>query len=207
MSLNSTSVIKIVDLLCEGQILGIDGGTKGIFLNETPIKDSNGNLNFEKEDFKFESRNGHRNQKQFEDHKFANSTIIDISQEIGSNYSENLNANNLVRTRDYGSGQVITQINDPDTDSFQILFTVPALFSQGMEGIARGEFFNAKVKIKIFVKGSNTAFISVQEKEIEGVSTSNYQFKSKIINLRSIRKDNNVKPPFLIKVKKIMLEL
>tara|TARA_R100001086_G_scaffold44335_1_gene19603 strand:+ start:4799 stop:7171 length:2373 start_codon:yes stop_codon:yes gene_type:complete len=203
MSLNSTSVIKIVDLLCEGQILGIDGGTKGIFLNETPIKDSNGNLNFEKEDFKFESRNGHRNQKQFEDHKFANSTIIDISQEIGSNYSENLNANNLVRTRDYGSGQVITQINDPDTDSFQILFTVPALFSQGMEGIARGEFFNAKVKIKIFVKGSNTAFISVQEKEIEGVSTSNYQFKSKIINLRSIRKDNNVKPPFLIKVKKI----
>ena len=100
MSLNSTSVIKIVDLLCEGQILGIDGGTKGIFLNETPIKDSNGNLNFEKEDFKFESRNGHRNQKQFEDHKFANSTIIDISQEVGSNYSENLNANNLVRTRD-----------------------------------------------------------------------------------------------------------
>ena len=38
MPLNSTSVIKVVDLLCEGQIEGIVGGKKGIFLNETPVK-------------------------------------------------------------------------------------------------------------------------------------------------------------------------
>ena len=31
MALNSTSVIKIVDLLCEGTIEGIVGGRKGIF--------------------------------------------------------------------------------------------------------------------------------------------------------------------------------
>ena len=35
MSLNSTSVIKIVDLLCEGPIEEIVGGEKGIFLNDT----------------------------------------------------------------------------------------------------------------------------------------------------------------------------
>jgi predicted phage tail protein len=35
MALNSTSVIKIVDLLCEGPIEGIVGNNKGVFLDET----------------------------------------------------------------------------------------------------------------------------------------------------------------------------
>ena len=52
MSLNSTSVIKIVDLLCEGQIEAIVGGNKGIFLNDTAIQDDKGNFNFEKKDVK-----------------------------------------------------------------------------------------------------------------------------------------------------------
>ena len=33
MGLNSESVIKIVDLLCEGPIDAIEGAKKGIFLN------------------------------------------------------------------------------------------------------------------------------------------------------------------------------
>ena len=38
MALNSTSIIKIVDLLCEGEIQGIVGEKKGIFLDETPVR-------------------------------------------------------------------------------------------------------------------------------------------------------------------------
>ena len=37
MGLNSTSVIKILDLLCEGPIDGIEGGRKGVYLDETPL--------------------------------------------------------------------------------------------------------------------------------------------------------------------------
>ena len=77
MSLNSTSVIKIVDLLCEGQIEAIVGGNKGIFLNDTAIQDDKGNFNFEKKDVKHILRRGTRNQKQLEDHKKANSSVID----------------------------------------------------------------------------------------------------------------------------------
>ena len=77
MSLNSTSVIKIVDLLCEGQIEEIVGGGKGIFLNETAIQNNKGGFNFEKKDVKYILRRGTRNQIQFEDHKKANSNIID----------------------------------------------------------------------------------------------------------------------------------
>ena len=70
-----------------------------------------------------------------------------------------------------------------------------------MEGVARGLLFNAK--IKIFVKARNTNYILCQELDVEGISTSNYQIKSKIINLREITKNDNAKPPFLVKVKKI----
>ena len=203
MSLNSTSVIKIVDLLCEGPIEEIVGGKKGIFLNDTAVVDNNGDENFPKKDVKYQLRTGTRNQKQFEDHKKANSNILDISQEVGSNYTEELNEQNEVKKRDYGGGEVITQITDPDTDSFQILFTVPSLFCQGMEGISRGQFFNAKVKIKIFVKARNTNYISCETLNIEGISTSNYQIKSKIINLRRLRENGIFKPPFLVKVQKI----
>ena len=108
-----------------------------------------------------------------------------------------------MRQRNYGEGEVIQQISDPDTDSFQILFTIPSLFCQGMEGVARGLLFNAKVKIKIFVKARNTNYILCQDLDVEGISTSNYQVKSKIINLKEITKNDNAKPPFLIKVKKI----
>ena len=42
MGLNSESVIKIVDLLCEGPIDGIEGGRKGVFLDETPLRAESG---------------------------------------------------------------------------------------------------------------------------------------------------------------------
>ena len=38
MALNSTSVIRVVDLLCEGPIAGLVGCDEGIFLEETAIR-------------------------------------------------------------------------------------------------------------------------------------------------------------------------
>ena len=46
MGLNSTSTIKIVDLLCEGPIEGIVGGCEGVYIEETPIRSGN-TYNFE----------------------------------------------------------------------------------------------------------------------------------------------------------------
>ena len=107
MSLNSTSVIKIVDLLCEGPIEEIVGGKKGIFLNDTAVVDNNGDENFPKKDVKYQLRTGTRNQKQFEDHKKANSNIIDISQEVGSNYTEELNEQNEVKKETMVEGKLL----------------------------------------------------------------------------------------------------
>ena len=197
MPLNSTSIIKIVDLLCEGPIEGVVGGRKGVFLNETPLIDSSDNINYKKSEVDVQLRNGVKDQKMLPEFSSTTSNIINISEEVGQNYSEELNNQNLVKKRDYGGGQIILQITDPDTDSFQVLFTVPALFCQGMEGIGRGQFFNAKIRIKIDVKSPNSKFVTKYNKAIEGISTTNYQFKSGSIGLTG-------KAPFTIRIRKVV---
>jgi len=196
MALNSTSTIKIVDLLCEGEIEAIVGGKKGIFLDETPVKTGNKN-NYSDEHFSFDFRTGTKNQLQLSDYqKGGASNLTNFSEEIGSNYSETKNAKNLVTSRNYGSGKTVKQITDEQTTSVEFLFTIPALFCTAMEGIARGQLFNAKVRIKIFLKEAGTAFNEVYDRSFTGISTSDYQFKTPRIQLDG-------QPPYLFRIVKV----
>ena len=122
MGLNSTSIIKIVDLLCEGPIEGVVDGKKGIFLNETAAIEIDDTVNYSKADIGVEYRTGTKTQKPFKGHKDTNSSVINISEEVGENYNEVLTSSNQVKTRNYGGGEVITQITDEDTDSFYKYF-------------------------------------------------------------------------------------
>ena len=45
-----------------------------------------------------------------------------------------------------------------------------------MEGVARGQLFNAKVTIQIFLKANGKDFNKVYEKSFTGISTSEFQF-------------------------------
>lgn len=205
MALNSSSVIKIIDLLCEGPIQGLVNGKQGIFLNDTPVADNKGNLNFPKSEVNYNERTGVKDQKVLSGwNKTAsggpagNSTVIDISQEIGENYSENLsNKGRRKGLPKYGGGSHIFQITDEDTDSFELLFTIPQLFCTGMEGIAKGQLFNATIRLRVFVKNKNSKFKKVVSENITGISTSNYQFKTKTITLTG-------KPPYTVKVVKFV---
>ena len=203
MPLNSTSVIKVVDLLCEGQIEGIVGGKKGIFLNETPVKSPNKKAaNVPKKHFKFELKEGTRTQAQLKDYqKGGASNLTNISEEIGENYSETVNAKNKVTKKNYGKGKKIIQITDPLTTSVEFLFTIPSLFCTAMEGIARGQLFNAKVRIRISLKSKGTGFNEKFDETFEGISTSEYQFKTPIIDLTEDEK-GELTAPFIIKIEK-----
>ena len=40
MVLKSTSIVRVIDVLCEGPIQELVGWKKGVYLNETPVEDS-----------------------------------------------------------------------------------------------------------------------------------------------------------------------
>jgi predicted phage tail protein len=196
MALNSTSTIKIIDLLCEGPIEGIEGGKKGIFLDETPVKTGTV-TNVSSEHFTYTLRTGTKNQEQLSNYQTGGaSNLINFSEEIGSNYSETKNSKNKVTERNYGFGKTIKQITDNDTTSVQFLFTIPALFCTAMEGVARGQLFNATTRVRIVLKSKGTAFNEVYDKTFTGISTSAYQFKTPRIELEG-------EAPFLFKIQKL----
>ena len=203
MALNSTSTIKIIDLLCEGEIEGIEGAKKGIFLDETPVQTGAVN-NVSSEHFTYTLRTGTKDQDLLSGYQTGGaSNLVNFSEEIGSNYSETKNNKNKVTERNYGFGKTIKQITDNDTTSVEFLFTIPALFCTAMEGIARGQLFNATTRIRILLKSKGTAFNEVYDKTFTGISTSSYQFKTPRINIEF---DEDGKPrtaPFLFKIQKL----
>tara|TARA_B100001094_G_scaffold331007_1_gene397919 strand:+ start:1146 stop:4574 length:3429 start_codon:yes stop_codon:yes gene_type:complete len=196
MALNSTSTIKIVDLLCEGPIEGIVGKEKGVFVDETPIKTGNSH-NFPVGDISYDFRPGGRTQGRLGQASGETSTITDVNTEIGSNYSEVLNVDNEVEKRDYGQGQLIRQVTDQEADFVQLLFTIPRLFSTAAEGLAKGQLFNGSIRVSVFIQdaGKSTNYKRVFRRTITGISTNNYQIQTPRLELKG-------KGPWNIKVEK-----
>ncbi|NBT50307.1 MAG: host specificity protein J [Marivivens sp.] len=175
MPLNSTSVIKIVDLLCEGPIEAIENGQEGIFLDETPMR--NGDFyNFGKQNVSAEFVNGGKTQSRLTQFEDGVSNIVSVNAEIGENYREDTNEFNEVVSRHYGQGRDVRTITDLEVKEFQLLFTVPRLFSTAMEGLSRGQIFDARIKIDVSVQSQGSAFNVVYNKTISGVALSDYQF-------------------------------
>ena len=67
----------------------------------------------------------------------------------------------------------------------------------------RGQLFNAKVRIKIFLKSKGTGFNEVYDETFTGISTSEFQFKTGIIDLTEDAQENKIEAPFTFKIRKI----
>jgi predicted phage tail protein len=217
MGLNSASVIKIVDLLCEGPIEGVEDARKGVYLDESPLQAQSGEDLVDKDLVTFDSNKGGREPSYLPQLKGGElNTVIDVSKEIGTGYTEILNDDGTeVRERNYGSGQQTVQITDPDTDSIDLIFTIPRLFSSAQEGLVKGQLFDARVFFDVFIQsvGSGTSFKRIKVADvdevseafrnnggpevfyIEGISTTAYQFKISGIELEG-------KAPWNVKVTK-----
>jgi hypothetical protein len=184
MGLNSTSTIKIIDLLCEGTIEGLVNSEKGIYLDETPIKASDGSRNFDTDSVSWDFRLGGATQSRLGGYlDDGTSTVTTVNAEVGSNYSETLNSTNEVTSRDYGGGSVVRQITDTDVESFHILFSIPALFSTAQEGLAKGQLFNATVHLWVQVQPQGGSYQTLYTRDITGISTTDYQVKTPKIQL------------------------
>ena len=215
MGLNSESVIKIVDLLCEGPIDGIEGNRKGIFLDESPLQAKTGQNFVRKSHCSYELRQGGRTQNYLPQAKGKTSNVINVNKEVGHGYEEILNSSGtLVKRRDYGAGHQIVQITDTDVDSVDLVFTIPRLFSTAQEGLVKGQLFDAQIFFDVSIQdvGSGTAFKTVKKTAvdevsedfkgggnnvfyIEGISITNYQYQLSGIELEG-------KGPWNIKVRK-----
>tara|TARA_R100000353_G_scaffold3746_1_gene5777 strand:- start:2743 stop:5172 length:2430 start_codon:yes stop_codon:yes gene_type:complete len=221
MTLRSESTITILDLLCEGPIEGLaipiknNKTTESILFNDNPVKIVGTVNDIEDQDDSsifFDLKLGTAKQKDLKGdfQKAKNTEIITLDKEIGSNYTEDINVEkNIVKKRNYGGGTFIQKIRDAEIpkdddtpNSIEIIFTIPRLFSQAVEGIANGQLFSATVTYQIDVKTQGKAFKKLSRKSITGISTTNFQVTSGRLELT--HKGKALKPPYTIKITKIV---
>ena len=213
MALNSKTNLKIIDAICEGPIEGLVQHRKSVFLNENLVtgrqgaKDEDGD-----KAVSFAMRKGVKNQRRFDENSSLSdvqTTIIDVNEQVGRNYSEKLDVNNFVVSRDYGKGQVMRSITDAEADFVRLVFTVPRLHCAAMEGLARGQLFFAQIKLVIDIAGNGGGFVRQHIRAegqktfnvIKGISTSQYQFITEpfeLVNAQGLRK-----APYRIRVRKV----
>ena len=203
MALNSTTNLHVVDLIGEGPIEGLaTQNRRSIFLDETQVPGKNQGT------YDFAIRLGTPKQLPFGDQtafKDNVSSLVDVGVQVGANYSETLNVSNQVKKRDYGEGDVVRTITDTEVDSVQLVFTVPKLYCQGMEGLAKGQLFFAQIKFQIAIQAKGRGYepvdvlsadgVETGNNIVKGISTSNYQFKTSEIKL-------NGEGPWNIRVRK-----
>jgi hypothetical protein len=186
MTLKSISSIQILDLLCEGEIegWGVDGDPKkSTFLNDTPLQQVDGTDNFDPNDVTVVLSSGTDNQG-VPFNGGSTSTIISVATEVGNNYSEVLDTDGTVKSRDYGGGSVSRTITDVAVKKFSCLLTIPRLFSTAVDGLAQNQLFNATICFEITAKGPKGSIGANETRmQITGITTSNYQLETDLYEI------------------------
>jgi hypothetical protein len=153
-NLFSTSYIKILDLIGEGEIEGLVNGLQSIYLDGTPIQNPDGSLNFR--GVTVEIRNG----TQFQDY-------IPGFDEVAS---------------ETGVGVVVTApapvtrtITEP-VDAARVSVTLPAL----QEFTDKGDVLGASVNLQISVQYNGGGYSVVVDDTISGRTSQQYQRQYRI---------------------------
>lgn len=160
-NLDSKSFARVLDLIGEGEIQGLEDGAKSIFLNNTPLQAADGTFNFK--DVTFEARTGTSNQ-----------TTIPITRDVATTKATGFS------TVPQASPKVI-QITDSTVDAVSVQITIPQLqrFSD------KGDIFGTEVQLEIAVQysgGSYSTVISGNAGKITG-RTPDVYLRDYLINL------------------------
>ena len=134
--LNSNQYAKVIDLISEGEIQGLKDGLKSILINNTPLQNADGSLNFQ--DVSVYTTNGTQSQSAL---LFSN----DIENEIS------------VQTGVLNGFPVIKSITRPNVDAARITISIPQLQSITDKGDING----AQVRLQIAVQYNGGGFSTV----------------------------------------------
>lgn len=162
-SLFSSSYVKVIDLIGEGEIYGLFGGTvgddplKGVYLDNTPIREPNGAFNFT--GVTFDSRNGVQWQGYLPG-------FDDIQSET------------IVNTTVTQATPIPRTITNSSVNAVRVTVTVPALQEIKGNGDIKGASINLKVQIQYF----GGTYVDAINDTISGRTSQPYQ-KDYRINL------------------------
>ena len=156
-SLDSKQYATVLDLVSEGEILGLKNGSQSIFLNNTPLQNPDGTYNFQ--NVTVDGRLGTQDQ-----------TYIATTPDVEDEKSVGVEVQ-------YGS-PVTRQISDPNLDAVRVTITIPQLQRSMIDGDIEG----ASVELYISLQYDGGGYSLVIYDLITGRTSDPYQ-RDYIINL------------------------
>lgn len=174
-TLRSTSKARVLDVLGEGPIVGLVGGLKGVYLDNTPLQAENGDFNFQ--GVTIIARTGEPDQSHIEGFP-AIETAHDVSTEV-------THATPIVRA-----------VSNPEADAVRVTVQVPSLTYQNVEN---GDLLPTEVTVAVDVRTGGGSWIEKKYDTIKGKTTSPYQRSYRIelsgtgpwdVRVRRVTEDN-----------------
>ncbi|MGQ7247606.1 host specificity protein J [Halomonas sp. V046] len=150
-TLRSTSKARVVDIIAEGPIVGLVGGLKGIYLDDTPLQDEGGSYNFS--GVTVHTRTGEPDQSHIPGFP-AIETASDVSTEVTK-------ATPVIRT-----------VTNPEADAVRVTVQLQALSYQNVEN---GDLLPSEVAVAIDVRPNGGSWSEKRYDTIKGKTTSPYQ--------------------------------
>ena len=169
-TLSSEQFATVLDLLCEGEIQGLEDGAKSIFLEDTPVQNADGSFNFD--NFALGAVNGTQGQNPIPDATGGIQNVRAVNVEV-------TNATPVTRT-----------ITNSDIDRVRVTISVPSLQSI----TSKGDIVGTSVELVIQLQYDGGGYNEVLRDTISGKSSSRYQRDYRIdldgsfpVDLRVIR--------------------
>lgn len=150
-TLSSEQFASILDLLCEGEIEGLDDGARSIFLDNTPLQNADGSFNFD--DFAVAGNNGTQGQSPIEDATGGVQVEVPVGVEVTQ------------------SSPVTRTITNTNVDQVRVTITIPSL----QKFTDKGDIVGHSVKIRVQVQYNGGGYETVFTDKISGKSSSTYQ--------------------------------
>jgi len=153
-TLFSVSKARIIDLVSEGEVVGLINGAKSIYLDNTPLQDASGTYNFD--DFSYTSREGTNSQTSIPGfHGTESTTSVETQVKNGS------------------PGPIVRTFNSTTVDAVRVTLYVNALTEVDADN---GDIHGSSVSYKIYLdKNSSGSWYLAKSHSISGKTTTKYE--------------------------------
>ena len=150
-SLRSIAYAQVLDLVAEGEIVGLADGMKSVYFDETPLLNDN------------------------ETYNFTGATITSVNGTQAQSYIPNFPAveNEIAVGVQLENGTpIVRQITNAQIDSVRVRISVPTLTSQNM---SNGDISGTTVQYAIDVQSNGGGYVEKAVETISGKTTSKYE--------------------------------
>lgn len=150
-SLRSKAFAQVLDLVSEGEIVGLVDGAKSIYLDETPLQNADGSYNFQ--GVEITTRTG----TQAQDY-IPGFPSVESETPVGVEVK--------------ASASVTRQVSNPEIDAVRVRISIPQLTEQNT---TNGDLNGASVEYAIDVQSNGGGFVTVLTDVVRGKTTSKYE--------------------------------